>query len=100
MTKTKPKTDWKSNKQPPNGTEGKQQRFTQIRKSIYVVFLDDTMYVMHQKGLKSTGWDLVKGMNENLSAQLSTRQVNTGRIRMKYSIKQGEVSSSLQYRRI
>ena len=53
-------------------------------KPAYMVFLDDTkaydkawldaiMYVMHKEGLKGPEWDLVEKMNENLSAQLSTR---------------------------
>ena len=35
------------------------------------------MYVMNKEGLINPEWDLVKKMNENLSAQLSTRHGNT-----------------------
>ena len=83
----------------------------EIRKQknpVYMVFLDVTkaydkawlvaiMYVMHKEGLKGPEWDLVKKINENLTAQLSTRHGNTREIKIKDSIRQGGVLSVLQY---
>lgn len=77
-------------------------------KPVYIVFLDVTkaydkawldaiMYVMHKQGLKGPEWDLIKKMNENLSARISTRHGNTREIKIKDSIRQGGVLSVLQY---
>ena len=59
--------------------------------------LDAIMYVIHKESLEGPEWNLVKKMNENLSAQLSTRHGNTRENRIKDSIRQGGVLSVLQY---
>ena len=71
--------------------------FLDVTKAYDKAWLDAIMYVMHKEGLKGPEWDLVKKMNENLSAQLSTRHGNTREIRIKDSIRQGGVLSVLQY---
>ena len=71
--------------------------FLDVTKAYDKAWLDAIMYVMHKEGLKGPEWDLVKKMNENLSAQLSTRHGNTREIRIQDSIRQGGVLSVLQY---
>ena len=76
------------------------------QKTVYIVFLDVTkaykawldsiMYVMHKEGIKGPEWDLVRKMNVNLTAHLSTRHGNTSEIKIKDSIRQGGVLSFLQ----
>ena len=55
--------------------------FLDVTKGYDKAWLDAIMYLMHKKGLKGPQWDLVKKMNENLTAQLSTRHGNTREIR-------------------
>ena len=71
--------------------------FLDVTKAYDKAWLDAIMYVMHKEGLKGPEWDLVKKMNENLTAQLSTRHGNTRGIKIKDSIRQGGVLSVLQY---
>ena len=57
------------------------QKAKESKKAIYVAFLDVTkaydkawldaiMYVMHKNGLKDALWQVVKNLNENLTAKL------------------------------
>ena len=71
--------------------------FLDVTKAYDKAWLDAILYVMHKEGPKGPEWDLVNKMNENLSAQLSTRHGNTREIRIKDSIRQGGVLSVLQY---
>ena len=71
--------------------------FLDVTKAYDKAWLDAMMYVMHKEGLNGPEWDLVKKMNKNLSAQLSTRHGKTTEIRIKDSIRQGGVLSVLQY---
>ena len=84
------------------------QKAKEMKKPIYIAFLDVTkaydkawlnaiMYVMHKSGLKDSLWQVVKNLNENLTAQLQTKYGLTRDIRIKDSIRQGGVLSVVQY---
>ena len=78
------------------------------KKPVYIVFLDVTkaydkawsdaiLHVMHKEGLKSPEWEIVKKLNENLSATITTKYGTTREIKIKDSIRQGGVLSVAQY---
>ena len=55
------------------------------------------MYVMHKEGLKGPEWNLIRKMNQNLTATINTKHGETREIKIKDSIRQGGVLSVLQY---
>ena len=55
------------------------------------------MYVMHKNGLKDSLWQVVKNLNENLTAKLQTKFGLTRDMKIKDSIRQGGVLSVVQY---
>jgi len=78
------------------------------KKPLYIVFLDVTkafdkawldgiMYAMHQNGLTGPLWNIVRKMNQNLTATIKTKDGPTRPIKIKDSIRQGGVLSGLQY---
>ena len=78
------------------------------KKTVYMVFLDVTkaydkawldaiMYVMHKEGLNTPEWDIIRKMNQNLTAKIQTQYGQTREIKIKDSIRQGGVLSGLQY---
>ena len=78
------------------------------KRAIYIAFLDVTkaydkawldaiMYVMHKSGLRDTLWQIIKTLNENLTAKLITKYGMTRDIKIKDSIRQGGVLSVIQY---
>ena len=71
--------------------------FLDVTKAYDKAWLDAIMYVMHKEGLTGPEWDLVKKMNENLTAKISTKHGDTREIKIKDSIRQGGVLSVLQY---
>ena len=83
--------------------EGKRQK-----KPVYIVFLDVTkaydkawlsaiLYVMHKQGLEAPEWEIIKRLNENLTAKIQTKYGDTREIKIKDSIRQGGVLSVSQY---
>ena len=68
-----------------------------VTKAYDKAWLDAIMYVMHKNGLKSTLWQIIKNLNENLTAQLQTKNRLTRNIKIKDSIRQGGVLSVVQY---
>ena len=77
----------------PNQGKPAYMVFLDVTKAYGKAWLDATIHVMFKEGLKGPEWDLVKKMNENIAAQLSTRYGNTIEIRIKDSLMQGEVPS-------
>ena len=84
------------------------QKAREQKKPLYIAFLDVTkaydkawldaiMYVMHKSGLRDSLWQVVKNLNENLTAQLQTKYGLTRDIKIKDSIRQGGVLSVVQY---
>ena len=84
------------------------QKAKEDKKPIYIAFLDVTkaydkawldaiMYVMHKTGLRDSLWQVVKNLNENLTAKLQTKYGLTRDINIKDSIRQGGVLSVVQY---
>ena len=78
------------------------------KKPVYMVFLDVTkaydkawldaiMYVMYKEGLKTPEWDIIKKLNENITARIKTKYGITREINIKDSIRQGGVLSVNQY---
>jgi hypothetical protein len=55
------------------------------------------MYAMHQNGLTGPLWNLIRKMNQNLTATIKTKDVPTRLINITDSIRQGGVLSGLQY---
>ena len=83
--------------------EGKRKK-----KPVYIVFLDVTkaydkawlsaiLYVMHKQGLETPEWEIIKKLNENLTATIQTKHGDTREIKIKDSIRQGGVLSVSQY---
>ena len=83
--------------------EGKRKK-----KAVYIVYLDVTkaydkawlnaiLHVLHKEGLDTPEWELIKKLNENLTARIQTKYGNTRKIRIKDSIRQGGVLSVGQY---
>ena len=77
----------------PNQGKPAYMVFLDVTKAYGKAWLDAIIHVMFKEGLKGPEWDLVKKMNENIAAQLSTRYGNTIEIRIKDSLRQGEVPS-------
>ena len=78
------------------------------KKKVYMAFLDVTkaydkawsdaiMYVMHKEGIKDKHWNIIKKLNENLTAKIATKYGETRKINIKDSIRQGGVLSVLEY---
>ena len=78
------------------------------RKSIHIAFLDVTkaydkawlnaiMYTMYMRGVNSNLWNIIKKLNENLTATIKTKHGNTRKIKIRDSIRQGGVLSVMQY---
>ena len=78
------------------------------KKPVYIVFLDVTkaydkawldaiMYVMHKEGLDTPEWDIIRKLNDNLTARIQTKHGQTREIKIKDSIRQGCVLSVIQY---
>ena len=77
-------------------------------KRTYMAFLDVTkaydtawseaiMFVMHKQGIKDKHWRIIKKLNENLAAKITTKYGETRKIQIKDSIRQGGVLSVLKY---
>ncbi len=60
-------------------------------------WLNAIMYVMHKEGLKDNHWNLVRKLNQNLTAKIQTKYGHTRTIKIKDSIRQGGVLSVAQY---
>ena len=71
--------------------------FLDVEKAYDKAWLDAIMYVMHKNGLRDTLWQIVKNLNENLTAKLQTKYGLTRDIKIKDSIRQGGVLSVVQY---
>ena len=75
---------------------------------VYLVFLDVTkaydkawsdgiMYAMHNNGVTGPLWNMIRKMNQNLTARIKTKDGMTRPIQIKDSIRQGGVLSVIQY---
>ncbi len=53
--------------------------------------------VMYKEGLNDGNWSIVKNLNKDLTAKVSTKNGHTRKIAIKDSIKQGGVLSVLYY---
>ena len=71
--------------------------YLDVTKAYDKAWLDAIMYVMHKEGLDSSEWEIVRKLNENLTATIQTKHGQTGEIKIKDSIRQGGVLSVLQY---
>ena len=78
------------------------------KKPVYMAFLDVTkaydkawrdaiMYVMHKEGLTSPEWEVIRKMNEDITATIMTKYGMTREIKIKDSIRHGGVLSVAQY---
>ena len=71
--------------------------FLDVTKAYDKAWLDAIMYVMYKSGLRDTLWQVIKKLNENLTAKLQTKYGLTRDIEIKDSIRQGGVLSVIQY---
>ena len=55
------------------------------------------IYAIFNSGLKGTDWNILKHINENLTATIRTQYGNTRTIQIKDSIRQGGVLSVIEY---
>ena len=78
------------------------------RKPVYMAFLDVTkaydkawldaiIFVMHKEGLTSPEWEVIRKMNEGITATIMTKYGMTREIKIKDNIRQGGVLSVAQY---
>ena len=83
--------------------EGKRRK-----KPVYLVYLDVTkaydkawlsaiLHVLYKEGLDTPEWEIIKKMNENLTATIQTKHGYTRKIQIRDSIRQGGVLSVSQY---
>ena len=68
-----------------------------MQKAYDKAWLDAIMYDMYKSGLQNSLWQVVRNLNQNLTAQLQTKYGLTRDIRIKDSIRQGGVLSVIQY---
>ena len=71
--------------------------FLDVTKAYDKAWLDAIMYVMNKEGLKSNLWNLVRKLNQNLTARIQTHHGLTRPIQIRDSIRQGGVLSVAQY---
>ena len=71
--------------------------FLDVTKAYDKAWLDAIMYVMNKEGLKSNLWNLVRKLNQNLTARIQTQHGLTRPIQIRDSIRQGGVLSVAQY---
>ena len=71
--------------------------FLDVTKAYDKAWLDAIMYVMHKEGLNTPEWDIIRKLNENLTANIQTKHGMTREIKITDSIRQGGVLSVLQY---
>ncbi len=71
--------------------------FLDVQKAYDKAWLDAIMYVMHKNGLQGKNWEITRKLNTNLCAEIKTKYGNTREIKIKDSIRQGEVLSVVQY---
>jgi hypothetical protein len=60
-------------------------------------WLNAIMYVMHKEGLDINTWNIVRKLNQNLTAKIRTKHGLTRDIKIKDSIRQGGVLAVAQY---
>ena len=71
--------------------------FLDVTKAYDKAWLDAIMYVMHKEGLTSPEWEVIRKMNEDITATIMTKYGMTREIKIKDSIRQGGVLSVAQY---
>ena len=71
--------------------------FLDVTKAYDKAWLDAIMYTMHKSGLRDSLWQIIKTLNENLTAKLQTKYGLTREIKIKDSIRQGGVLSVVEY---
>ena len=71
--------------------------FLDVTKAYDKAWIDAILYVMYKRGVNSKLWQIIKKLNENLTANIHTKYGPTRKITIKDSIRQGGVLSVLQY---
>ena len=71
--------------------------YLDVTKAYDKAWLDAIMYVLHERGLKSKLWTLVKELNSNLLTTVQTKHGPTRKIKITDSIRQGGVLSVTMY---
>ena len=71
--------------------------FLDVTKAYDKAWIDAILYVMYKRGVNSKLWQIIKKLNENLTANIHTKYGPTRKITIKNSIRQGGVLSVLQY---
>ena len=81
--------------------KGKKQNtiltYLDVTKAYDKAWLDAILYVLHEQGVKSKLWKLVKDLNTNLKTTIQTKHGPTRKITIKDSIRQGGVLSVTLY---
>ena len=61
--------------------------FLDVTKAYDKAWLDAIMYVMHKEGLNTPEWDIIRKLNENLTANIQTKHGMTREIKITDSIR-------------
>ncbi len=71
--------------------------YLDVTKAYDKAWADGIMYALHKNGVQGTLWNNIRRLNQNLTAQIKTKDGLTREINIKDSIRQGGVLSVLQY---
>ena len=71
--------------------------FLDVTKAYDKAWIDAIMYIMHKEGTPLNMWNIIREMNNNLTASIKTKHGNTRTIKIKDSIRQGGILPVLQY---
>ena len=71
--------------------------FLVVTKAYDKAWLDAVMYVMHKEGVTSPEWEVIRKMNEDMTATIMTKYGMTREIKIRDSICQDGVLSVAQY---
>ena len=71
--------------------------FLDVTKAYDKAWSDGIMHSMHESGLTGPTWNIVRKLNQNLTARIKTKDGLTREISIKDSIRQGGVLSVIEY---
>ena len=71
--------------------------FLDVTKAYNKAWIDAIMYAMHKEGLTSPEWEVIRKMNEGITATIMTKYGMTREIKIRDIIRQGSVLSVAQY---
>ena len=71
--------------------------FLDVTKAYDKAWLNAILYALYNSGLTGKDWNILKHINENLTATIRTQYGNTRTLKIKDSIRQGGVLSVIEY---